>query len=59
MNNVAIARFFEEARASSHRQFRAVWPDGFTSMVLARVEVDYPREVEYPGSYLAFDPAHG
>jgi len=49
VNNVAIARFFEEARSSLHRAMRDVVADGLSGMVLARVEIDYVRELAYPG----------
>jgi len=49
VNNVAIARFFEEARSSLHRAIRDVVPDALSGMVLARVEIDYVRELSYPG----------
>ena len=49
VNNVAIARLFEEARSSLHRAIRDVVPDALSGMVLARVEIDYVRELSYPG----------
>jgi acyl-CoA thioester hydrolase len=49
VNNVAIARFFEEARSSLHREIRAIVPDGFAGMVLASIQIDYLVEVTYPG----------
>jgi acyl-CoA thioester hydrolase len=48
VNNVAIARLFEEARSSLHRAMTDGHPDSFTSVVLARLEVHYLREVTYP-----------
>ncbi|WP_016884926.1 MULTISPECIES: acyl-CoA thioesterase [unclassified Rhodococcus (in: high G+C Gram-positive bacteria)] len=50
VNNVAIARFFEEARVHLYRMV-----DSYLSekrpmrMVLAHVEIDYAAEVSYPG----------
>src|SRR5882762_5025370 len=49
VNNVAIARLFEEARSSLHRVLRGVVPDALSGLVLARVEIDYVRELSYPG----------
>ena len=49
VNNVAIARFFEEARASLHRAIREVLPHGFNGTVLASIHIDYLVEVGYPG----------
>ncbi|MCK9904657.1 thioesterase [Parafrankia colletiae] len=57
VNNVAIAALFEEARVAMNRavlgashvalpQERRPLP-----VVVARVEIDYLREVRYPGSY--------
>jgi acyl-CoA thioester hydrolase len=49
VNNVAITRLFEEARWSLHRLVVQDEPGTFTSIVLARLEVHYLREVTYPG----------
>ncbi|GAB2483567.1 acyl-CoA thioesterase [Jatrophihabitans fulvus] len=49
VNNVAITRLFEEARVSLHRTTASEEPGAFTSLVLARLEVHYLREVSYPG----------
>lgn len=49
VNNVAIARFFEEGRAALHYAIKEHYPDEFTSIVLATFEVHYLREVSYPG----------
>jgi acyl-CoA thioester hydrolase len=50
VNNVAIARFFEEARASLHRAAWDLISGRSAPMVLARVEIDYLRTVAYPGT---------
>ena len=50
VNNVAVARFFEEGRVGLHRTI-----DGLLSgtsplrLVLVHVEIDYLAEIEYPG----------
>lgn len=49
VNNVAIARFFEEGRSALHFAIKEQYPDEFTQIVLARFEVHYLREVSYPG----------
>jgi acyl-CoA thioester hydrolase len=49
VNNVAITRLFEEARSSLHRLAMQDEAGTFTSIVLARLEVHYLREVSYPG----------
>ena len=49
VNNVAIARFFEEARSSVHFALADQCPGELSSIVLARFEVFYLREVNYPG----------
>ena len=49
VNNVAIARFFEEARSCLHYAIREKFPETFGSIVLASFEVHYLREVHYPG----------
>jgi acyl-CoA thioester hydrolase len=49
INNVAIARLFEEGRSSLHRAIRDVVAGAFSGMVLARIEIDYVRELSYPG----------
>jgi acyl-CoA thioester hydrolase len=48
VNNVAIARFFEEARSALHYAIAEKYPDEFDSIVLAQLEVHYLREVSYP-----------
>jgi acyl-CoA thioester hydrolase len=49
VNNVAILRFFEEGRSSLRRAVEEQWGRDFDSVVLARFEVFYLREVSYPG----------
>jgi acyl-CoA thioester hydrolase len=49
VNNVAIARFFEEGRAALQRAIRKQCPGEFAEVVLAGFEVHYLREVSYPG----------
>lgn len=49
VNNVAILRFFEECRSSLRRAVVEYCPDELSSVVLARLEVFYLREVSYPG----------
>jgi acyl-CoA thioester hydrolase len=49
VNNVAILRFFEEGRSSLLRAVEEQCRGGFDSVVLARLEVFYLREVSYPG----------
>ena len=49
VNNVAIARFFEEGRSALHRSVRKRCPGAFAEVVLAAFEVHYLREVSYPG----------
>jgi acyl-CoA thioester hydrolase len=49
VNNVAIARFFEEGRSALHYAIREQYPDEFDQIVLAAFEVHYLREVSYPG----------
>lgn len=50
VNNVAVARFFEEGRVALHRTI-----DGLLSgaqplrLLLVHVEIDYLAEIEYPG----------
>lgn len=48
VNNVSIARYFEESRLSLHREVKLLAPLAFTSMVLAHVDIDYLLEVAYP-----------
>ncbi|PPJ25723.1 acyl-CoA thioesterase [Nocardia nova] len=51
VNNVAIARFFEEGRVVLNRAIAALVPDGEPlRTVLAHVEIDYLAEVRYPGA---------
>jgi acyl-CoA thioester hydrolase len=50
VNNVAIARFFEEGRYSLHRAIVAQVPDEFSSVILAGFQIAYLREVGYPGT---------
>jgi acyl-CoA thioester hydrolase len=49
VNNVAILRFFEEGRSSLRRAIEEQLRGDFGSVVLARFEVFYLREVSYPG----------
>ena len=49
INNVSIARYFEESRRGLHRAVRADAHDAFSSLVLAHVDIDFLLEVEYPG----------
>jgi acyl-CoA thioester hydrolase len=49
VNNVAIARFFEEGRSALHYAIRERYPEEFGHVVLAAFEVHYLREVSYPG----------
>jgi acyl-CoA thioester hydrolase len=50
VNNVAIARFFEEGRATLNRMIDGLLPAGAPRrMVLVHVEIDYLAEVVYPG----------
>ncbi len=49
VNNVAIARFFEEGRAAWQRAMEKRCPGEFAEVVLAGFELHYLREVSYPG----------
>jgi acyl-CoA thioester hydrolase len=49
VNNVAIARFFEEGRSALHYAIKEQYPGEFAQTVLATFEVHYLREVSYPG----------
>jgi acyl-CoA thioester hydrolase len=49
VNNVAILRFMEEGRSSLQRAMLEHCPGELSSLVLARFEVFYLREVSYPG----------
>ncbi|WP_375482562.1 acyl-CoA thioesterase [uncultured Jatrophihabitans sp.] len=49
VNNVAITRYFEEARSALRRAVAQAYPGQLASVVLASVEVHYLREVSYPG----------
>lgn len=49
VNNVAIARFFEEGRSALLYAIRQQYPGEFAQVVLAAVEVHYLHEVHYPG----------
>ena len=51
VNNVAIARLFEEARASLGQRVRSMLdPDEPPRLMLVRLEIDFIREVVYPGT---------
>ena len=50
VNNVAILRYFEEGRSSLHRAMLEHCAGGLNSLLLARFEVFYLREVSYPGT---------
>jgi acyl-CoA thioester hydrolase len=50
VNNIAILRFFEEARSSMLLAVEEQCPGIYGSVVLARFEVFYLREVSYPGT---------
>ncbi|GGL15530.1 acyl-CoA thioesterase [Nocardia jinanensis] len=50
VNNVAIARFFEEGRVTLNRMIEGLLPAGTPlRMLLAHVDIDYLAEVTYPG----------
>ncbi|PPJ26597.1 acyl-CoA thioesterase [Nocardia nova] len=50
VNNVAIARFFEEGRVAAGRMIGELLSEPMPlRMVLAHVEIDYLAEVMYPG----------
>ncbi|MET7770851.1 acyl-CoA thioesterase [Nocardia sp. NPDC005366] len=53
VNNVAIARFFEEGRVLLHRRIGELrCASAASRMVLVHVEIYYLAEVEYPGHVL-------
>ena len=49
VNNVAIARFFEEGHSALHRAIGNRCPGELAEVALAGFEVHYLREVSYPG----------
>jgi acyl-CoA thioester hydrolase len=51
VNNVAIARLFEEARASLGQRVRSMLdPGDQPRLLLVHIEIDFLREVSYPGA---------
>jgi len=49
LNNVAVARLYEESRVRFHAHIRATWPEiGQPHSFIAHLEIDYLAEGRYP-----------